>query len=310
MESFSQKLIEIFPHLTPMPVGKITGLPNDAYQKTAALSQSWAKTMRRSPAHAHYGILNPRPTTLTLDLGNALHCAVLEPEAFMDKYIVLPVADPNTYCNQDGSPSKSPGSTKAYKAAVAELKANSPTATVLSADHATACEGMRHEIWDNAMTSALLNAKGTRELSVFWEDETGVIGRARFDHVVWDLDGGTIVDIKTTEDASEVAFERDIYKYGYHMQGAWYLRAAASLGMPIKNYAILPVEKKPPYCLGLYTVTSGAIEAGWDQLEPAVERFARCVERNDWPGYKASRKVVPIALPHWAWGQIEEESMR
>ncbi len=183
-------------------------------------------------------------------------------------------------------------------------------ALCLAADHAEACEGMRDAIWDNELARSLLQSEGTRELSVFWHDAMGVFGRARFDHVAWELDDGTIVDIKTTEDASEVAFEKDIYKYGYHMQGAWYLRAAASLGMPIKNYAILAVEKKPPYCLGLYTVTSGAIEAGWDQLLPAVELFARCVERNEWPGYKASRKVVPIALPHWAWGQIEEESMR
>jgi hypothetical protein len=36
-----------------------------------------------------------------------------------------------------------------------------------------------------------------------------------------------------------------------------------------------------------------------------MRRYAECLRTDEWPGYPD--EVVDIALPHYAWGQIDEQ---
>jgi hypothetical protein len=165
--------------------------------------------------------------------------------------------------------------------------------------------------------SKLLPQSGQRELSVVWKDDTtGMLCKARMDGHSPAIGGGVIVDIKTTKDASKRAFEKSVWTYGYHRQGAFYLEGAKASGFAAEHFAIIAVESAPPYAVAIYRLDDGAMDAGaievFGTLTPEgragglLARYADCVTRNEWPGYPED--VQDVALPAWAFTQIDEDS--
>ena len=115
---------------------------------------------------------------------------------------------------------------------------------------------------------------------------------------VADFAGGCILDFKTTLDARPSEFERSIFKYGYHRQGAMYLEAAAAHGIPAKHYVIIASEKVPPYGTCIYRLTEGAISnlfwiRGGTVFTPDVE----CGLLPGIPRQIALERCAELAIP-------------
>ncbi len=77
-------------------LGIVSGLDNELYHKAFGLSCTNLKIMLRSPAHYHASILFPPKTTAEMQLGSALHTAVLQPDLFDEQYMELPKLDRRT----------------------------------------------------------------------------------------------------------------------------------------------------------------------------------------------------------------------
>lgn len=266
------------------------GVPMADYHSWLALSNSWLTELRRSPAHLAARLKYPQADTPAMLLGRAVHAAVLEPDTFAERF--------------GKAPEKLDRRTKAGKAEWADLQ-QMFGADILTHDDFKKCMAIRDAVWKKR-TSKMLKGSGDIEVSVVWQERNGVLSKARMDRVSKDLAGGTIVDLKTTTDASLLQFERRIFQMGYHRQGAWYLRAAAAQGIKCGHYTIIAIEKEPPYESATYRLTEQAIDAGWQQIEPLLDIYAECAEKNDWPGYPD--EVKDIGLPPYAWGQIEDET--
>jgi hypothetical protein len=70
----------------------------------------------------------------------------------------------------------------------------------------------------------LLGISGEAETTHMWTDATtGLQCKCRPDWI--SEDGGILVDLKTTEDASPREFQRSIAKWRYHVQAGWYMAA-------------------------------------------------------------------------------------
>ncbi len=219
--------------------------------------------------------------------GRACHVSILEPEVFTEKYKRGPEGDRRT---------------KAVRATWEDAEDKYGKDFVLKPDDFDKCVLMRASVRSKRTAQTLLGGEGDAEVSVLW-DEDGTLSRARADRMSWELKGGTIVDLKTTTDARVSEFERRIFQFGYHRQGAWYLRGFRTQ-VAVNHYAIIAVEKEPPFGVGVYRLTDEALDAGWQQIEPLLDLYRECVEKNDWPGYPD--EVKDIGLPSWAWDKMEE----
>jgi exodeoxyribonuclease VIII len=107
-----------------------------------------------------------------------------------------------------------------------------------------------------------------------------------------------VVDAKTTLDASPEAFAKSVYNYRYHVQDALYRAGFAANGERIDHFALLAVEKEPPYAVAVYTLDAEAVSKGHFAARSNIEVLADCVTRNEFPGY--GNGVQELSLPRWA----------
>lgn len=283
-------------------------VPMDEYHAWDAASNSRLTHLMRSPAHLRAYMDEPFGDTPALAFGRAAHTAILEPAVFESRYLLAEQCNATTAkktrCSKAGTIPLLGGGF------VCGIHGNQATARdvsreILSPEDWRHCAGMRDAIHGLERAHAILGSLQHVELSVRWEDrETGVPCKARWDGYS-EVAGGTIIDLKTTVDARRHRFERSIFDYGYHRQGALYLEAADAVGIPAKHYVIIAGEKTRPYAAMLYRLDSAAIDAGSDQLRVLLRRYAECLETDTWPGY--SGEVQDVGLPSWAWDQLEEQ---
>lgn len=269
-------------------IGLNDGIPSDVYHRLPGVSQSQLKVMRdKSPAHLRWQMDHPMPSTAAQQLGAAIHDCVLLPEAFAAGYV-------------RGVPGD--GRTKAVKEAREAQALAHPGATVLTPDDYDTCIAVRDAIARHPKARQLLT--GDAEQSALWRDPaTGVLCRGRFD--LLGKRSRSVIDLKTTRSAARDDFARSIWTYALHVQAAHYLNGAAALGLPYDRFALVAVEKEPPWGVALYELAYPAIEDGKAELEVLMASYAWCLEHDEWPGY--SSNVEMIDIPRYAQSIVKEK---
>ena len=170
-------------------------------------------------------------------------------------------------------------------------------------------EGMEKAIRDHPVASALLDPKfGKPEQSLFAQDpETGIWLRSRLD---WLRDPSAnrllLVDYKTTKCAHPAVFVKDVVNLGYHFQFTFYRMMAILLGLDPNPAALFVAqEKTPPYLVSVSQLPEELIEKG-DQLNrKAIDLYADCLERDEWPGY--DENITVLETPGWYRYQLEQD---
>ena len=145
---------------------------------------------------------------------------------------------------------------------------------------------------------------GRAELSGYWTDEeTGILCRCRPDFLIEEEHGVTIVDLKTTRDASIEWFSRDLRRYKYFLQAAYYSDGIEVITKKPTIFIFMAIEKTPPYEIGLYVADETVIECGRAAYKKALKRFKKCNDENRWPGM--TEEFLNISMPHdalYEWG--------
>lgn len=266
-------------------------LPAEIYHSLDLCSAHRLEVLHhRSPAHLRYEIDNLREQSDAMRLGQAVHCAVLEPELFAKTYLPSPKFDRRT---KEG---------KAASAAFAEENAGR---IILDEDEFRDCVRISEAVLAHPDARLFLGACERKEASGVFDDATGLRCKFRADAISQKL--GTIVDLKTTKCAHERSFSKDIYNYGYHRQGALYVEGATTLGIEIRHYVIIAVEKCAPYGVGVYRLGGDALALGRKQSEKLRHEYSECLKLGKWPGY--TEKVVDISVPEWAMRELYTEEV-
>lgn len=295
------------PTLTTPDVGVFRGMKLADYHALPVASNSRLARLKKSPAHLLQYLSERHEDTDATRLGNAVHCAILEPDDFDARYTVAErcsaLTEKKTQCKSSGLHYHADAGWLCGTHAKA-FNGFDEARTVLKPDDHAACLGIRDSVYKLSTTCQLL-ASDERELTaVFPAFDTDVLAKARFDCLSPVIAGGVIVDLKTTRDAGRREFERSIYSYGYHRQAALYLDGAAACQLPAKHFVHVAIEKEPPYAVAVYRLTEGAIDAGEQELLPLLALYAECMESGVFPAYPD--KVQDIAIPNYAWAQIDE----
>jgi exodeoxyribonuclease VIII len=138
---------------------------------------------------------------------------------------------------------------------------------------------------------------GRAEATATWEIN-GRAAKGRFDFLP---DSGCLIDLKTTRDASAIAFGRSAFELMYHCQIAWYLDGITAItGLADPRAIIIAVEKKTNEC-AIYDVGQADVDLGRKTYRDLLGKFESCVKSQQWPGYGRG----PLMLPEWAFNEVE-----
>lgn len=252
------------------------------YARIDAASQSRLNKLvpPSTPAHCLAYMQTPPKKTDALIIGEATHCAILEPDAFPRRFIRAIEGD---------------GRTKAVKEAREAQAQMFPDSCVLSpADYDTTI-AVRDAVWSHPAARALLELKGENELSMVWRDDgSGETCKGRIDRITPDIN--TIIDLKSTRNASRDNFAGSVKFYGYHRQAAMYEDGALFSGLgKIENYVFIAFEKVPPFAVAVYRLNDNDIVAGGADLAQLLALYAKCRRENHWPAYSEAIEDITIA---------------
>lgn len=269
------------------PVTPLTGVYRnvdfEAYGSWDAASQSRLSRLVPpwTPAHCLAYMLTPQTRTPALVLGEALHTAILEPDRFGSEYLRAIEGD---------------GRTKAIKDARDRQRADNPGAAIISAADYETTIAVRDSVWRHPAARALLERVTDRELSLCWQDDgSGELCKGRLDAIAPDIE--TIIDIKSTRNASRDAFAGSVRQYGYHRQGAMYLNGSSrfvGVGPRFANYVFIAFEKVPPFAVAVYRLSEASIIAGATELATTLALYAKCRRENHWPAYSDEIEDIDI----------------
>jgi hypothetical protein len=245
------------------------------------------KKILRSPAHYKAELESPTPPTAAQHLGTLIHLALLEPKKFQASVEVAPKF-----------------SGKGARLAAEQWKTDHQDKQILKAEDAAVINGILDSVSCHKSACELLNG-GQAEESFFWQDPaSGIVCKARPD--LWKE--GTIVDLKTTVNASPQDFPKAIANLQYHLQAAYYMDGvSAVLGEPIRNFTIIAIEKEPPYAVATYQLDEASLDVGRALYRRALNTLRRCRQSGFYPAYPD--RILTASLPSWAWpvGNFAEE---
>ena len=264
----------------------ITGMPNADYHGADGYSASGLKLIERSPAHyAHAGDRQP---SRAMQIGSAIHCALLEPERFEADYVCSGTADRRA---------------SEYKQAV---KARGTDEFVLTQPEWDKVIGMQAAAYANPDAREVLECPGHEELSVFAKDpETGLTTKCRPDKLAHYYSGHVIADVKKCQDARPEEFAKSVSRYGYDLAAGHYIDTyEAATGLKVYNYLLIAVEEEPPHGVKVYQLPEEWIDYGRQRRDSALKQAEQCDRIDSWPAYPEGVDV--LMPPGWIAHQIEE----
>lgn len=256
-------------------------LPESDYHAHPAISKSGLDRIAISPAHFKAWKAMPDDPTDAMIFGSLAHRLILEPEAFESTVVRAPECDRRT---------------KEGKAIWEAFQTENGHKQILRPDQYETLAGMA-AAWMAHPYYSRVHSLAKHESSVFWEMD-GVHCKARPDII---HPNGMILDLKTTDSAQPLDFQRTIAKYRYHVQAAWYLDGISkAIGHKFDQFCFIAIEKKPPFAIAIYVATPSMLAEGRQTYMQNFETYAKCLRTDIWPSYPT--EVQPIDLPAWAMG--------
>ena len=250
---------------TAIEVGWHEGLTIEEYLAIDAMSASGIEQLRKSPVHLKHYRDNPKPSTPAMELGTALHMALLEPLLFEGQYVTLGQCEAQ---KRSGFPCENQGSVYRDGSSYCGVRGHDPLGGepmdpgvhVLTEDAMADLQGMTAAIQAHPRARTFFQGRGDYELTGIWRDEeTGVLCKMRIDR---DVERSLLIaDLKSARDASPHGFRRDAAKMGYHRKAAFYRRGCAALGRERNSSALIVPENTPPYPVAVYLLDEGDLTA-------------------------------------------------
>lgn len=251
--------------------GIVADLDIEEYHSSPGVSRSALVSFKRSPLHYWHEYLRAgtvRPeSSEAMVFGNALHCLVLEPKEFHNRHYLFEKLERRS---------------KAGKNYYDSYVTKAMNRQLISFEDYYKLEAMQKAI-DNHPAAFKLIENAKYETSLYWTDaETGILCKCRPD--IWATN--YIADLKTTFDASADVFQREVFKYNYHLQAAMIHEGIKNVtGEYIDDFVFIAIEKEPPYAIGIYQLDKDALQQGVLDFHALLHGLKLCQESGQWPGY-------------------------
>lgn len=272
-------------------------MTNEDYHAHPAISSSKIKLLYDDPYAVEWLSKSPQDSekTAALDIGSAVHAALLEPELYERDYVVMP--DLNLRTNAG----------KAEKKAFIEKHAG---INIITAQDHIKISYIVSSVLAHPQAAKLIKQK-TRayvERSFFWTDEeTGINCRCRPDKLIFgEQTGGPILilDIKTTADNID-DFSRAIEKYKYYLQAAFYTDGLEAATKATNfEFVFLVIQKSISagrYPVRLVKIADDYLKLGRAEYKEVLQNYKYYKDNIQdiyyqiiEPGYKMQQKIDDI----------------
>jgi exodeoxyribonuclease VIII len=253
-------------------------MPAEKYHAVDALSKSMMSKILKSPAHYRAALEEHQEPTKSMQMGTAIHTAVLEPQLYSQVVAVIPPdIDGRT---KDGKAWKEQHKSRIHLTHAEDIDVQGVANSV-----------RRHPFWD------IIHLDHRIEASVFAQDEeTGIALKARPD--LWVLEPAILVDVKTTDDATPEGFSRTVGSFGYHIQAAHYMAMTGA-----ESFIFVAVERKAPYAVAIYKLDAEWLQAGANLRRKAISTLHECRALDSWPAYPTATQT--LSCPKWVLNKSE-----
>ena len=247
--------------------------------KERPLSYSSIKEFAKSPKHYISYLNKQRETTPALQFGSLLHCMLLEPQEFSNRYAISPKYDMRKSADKE-----------TYAEFQIKNEGKEVVSDTLHTEVYEIAENVRQNPeWEVAISGAKFEVKDYTEIYD--------LPFIRIKDIV--KESGTI-DVKTVQSGQIDAIIKDFFNYQYYIQAAIY-------GAEFSFYV---VEKSAPFWNGLIPVDKRFMDYGKKELERLCVGFNYCLSNPECfkMGYEfwyMMDGIKPIVkLPNW----IRDES--
>lgn len=182
----------------------------------------------QSPLQLRRYLNRQHASTPQLDLGTAVHCALLEPQRFKQEYVALPVQQADLFHADD----------------LALIRRGGRTVHFITEAQRGVVQGICAQVEKLPGIMKLLN-EGLAERSLFWRDQaSGLRLKIRPDMLVLPQ---LILELKTTFNASTAVFQRTLLMQRYHLSAAMYQQGVLHITGHLPGYIYLVASRHPPY---------------------------------------------------------------
>jgi len=266
-----------------------------AYRAEPAYAQSHVKHILKSPAHFLAAKKQRFTPTLTMQIGSALHCLVLEgKEEFDRNYILKP--DGISLTTKEG---------KEWKAAAGKktVLSTSDQYSSWNAVHGMA-ESLQRLEWFNPNQ---VDYRKFNELSIYWEAD-GIDCKCRLDRLVFTPESGQILDLKTTDSVNSNDFLRKVIgSMNYLFQSAWYSEAVEAAFEVPATFIFIGIERTAPYATKIFEISKDMLDEGKRQTRAARRILRSCLQDKQWPSPSVEHEL--LELPTWFSSPLEYATM-
>jgi hypothetical protein len=262
-------------------------VPADEYFALPAVSITRLKELKRSPLHYRHRLEHPA-VSAPLTLGQAAHCATLEPERFKRQFAV--------WSRRTRSGRMAPRNGQHWEA----FQRLNDTRTILTEDEAAEAAAISIAVRSDQVAMRYLGS-GEPEVTMLWEPNR----KGRPDWIT-SLNGHpALVGLKTTRDCRHFAFGSQAAKLGYPLQWAWYANGYQTIKGVEPIVVEIVVESAPPHAVAVYRITEDILGYGRDEYESLLEILAECEHSGEWPGPYADEQI--LTLPSWVYWAASDD---
>ena len=249
------------PIVNQLPV-LIPGLDFDSYINEPGFMHS--STIKNFiPGHGSinaHELSDLRPESDAFKEGTLGHTTVLEFNELHDRYICMPKVDGRT---KQGKEMKR----------MAQDQATQEGKELIDQDQFTRAPRWRENILADPYAKKLManGLTAQNELSGFWKHPGGVDACLRLDRHL--PEPKIIIDAKFMAEGSPDKFRRDVFKYRYDIQAAWYIDGMKEITGEDYDFMFLVCEKNWPWNVQLYRIEDSWIERAREDIKKAIEKY-------------------------------------
>ncbi len=243
-----------------------------AYRAHPGLNQSALKPLKLSPQHAKHAAEAPRKQSAAMALGVLTERLIACP----DDLRMAVKADGRTTAGK-------------YENAANQSAGN----TLIGEDEWDKAFAMSDALRQNPQAASLLAGCEFGQ-PCYWSQD-GQARKALFDAV--DVSRHLVVDIKTTSaDLTADSITKEVIKYGYHLQAAWYRQGYRAAHGHDCAFWFVFVESTAPHAVVCFRLADDDLDGAELELERMAAVWQRCTDSGVWPGPKLPER---LALPRW-----------
>jgi exodeoxyribonuclease VIII len=255
------------------------------YEQLPALSQSAIKDAKQEGWQyfykRHIERSLPFEPSKSMELGTALHLALLEPDTFRDKVLCIP----DEVLSSSGSKSGN-----AWK----QFQSENSSRILLKSDDFANLAFAVDSVMKHPAAGPLIAAKGITEKPVKFKWQ-GTHCKGIPDKVI---PGHAIVDVKSTCVVQPRKFQRQSEDLLYDVQARFYVEGVMETYAERLPFVFIAVEMEPPFRVRAYQAPEDWMLSGFAVINEVVQEYERRMAENDWNDVE-DREFVLLEKMRW-----------